>query len=186
MRSELVSCSKHNCSSTHTRARIGKSLSYLQLNLYRSHIGLFPELFLPFRCQLPILSCPRNPLSSIGSKHRMSKHRFMISRNTNHQHITAYWIAFGPHGPRALPPPGEGKKVFFYTAIGVGVSFALFAFIRMFAGPEPHTMTKEWQEASNEYLKVRPCPLSPSVVSAMAPPFSLSFGSIANRSIPPL
>lgn len=99
------------------------------------------------------------------------KHRFMISRNTNHQHITAYWIAFGPHGPRALPPPGEGKKVFFYTAIGVGVSFALFAFIRMFAGPEPHTMTKEWQEASNEYLKVRTCPLPPALSLLWLPLF---------------
>lgn len=27
--------------------------------------------------------------------------------------------------------------------------------MRMFAKPPPHTMTREWQEASNEYLKVR-------------------------------
>lgn len=65
----------------------------------------------------------------------------------------AYWIAFGPHGPRALPPPGEGTKVTLYTVIGIGVSFVIFATMRMFAGPAPHTMTKEWQEASNEYLK---------------------------------
>ncbi|KAK4214011.1 putative cytochrome c oxidase [Rhypophila sp. PSN 637] len=65
----------------------------------------------------------------------------------------AYWIAFGPHGPRALPPPDEGKKVFLYTAIGVGVSLALFATLRAFAKPAPYTMTKEWQEATNEYLK---------------------------------
>lgn len=69
--------------------------------------------------------------------------------------IAAYWIAFGPHGPRALPPPDEGKKVFLYTAIGVGVSLALFATLRAFAKPAPYTMTKEWQEATNEYLKVR-------------------------------
>lgn len=68
---------------------------------------------------------------------------------------TAYWIAFGPHGPRALPPPGEGKKVALYTVVGVGVSLAIFATMRMFAKPAPHTMTREWQEASNEYLKVR-------------------------------
>ncbi|KAL7624527.1 Cytochrome c oxidase subunit 5B, mitochondrial [Parahypoxylon ruwenzoriense] len=65
----------------------------------------------------------------------------------------AYWIAFGPHGPRAVPPPDEGRKVALYTAIGVFVSFALFALMRSFGGAAPSTMTKEWQEASNEYLK---------------------------------
>jgi cytochrome c oxidase subunit 4 len=66
----------------------------------------------------------------------------------------AYYIAFGAHGPRALPPPGEGWKVAMYTAVGVGVSLALFVTIRAFANPAPHTMNKEYQEATNEYLKV--------------------------------
>ncbi|KAI5854538.1 cytochrome c oxidase polypeptide V [Durotheca rogersii] len=65
----------------------------------------------------------------------------------------AYWIAFGPHGPRAMPPADEGRKVAIYTAVGMLVSFALFATIRSFAGPAPSTMTREWQEASNEFLK---------------------------------
>ncbi|KAJ9149813.1 hypothetical protein NKR23_g3939 [Pleurostoma richardsiae] len=65
----------------------------------------------------------------------------------------AYWIAFGPHGPRAVPPPGEGKKVALYTVVGLGVSLAIFAAMRSFAKPPPHTMTKEWQEATNEYMK---------------------------------
>jgi len=65
----------------------------------------------------------------------------------------SYWIAFGPHGPRAVPPPGEGTKVFWYTMIGVGVSFALFYAVRLAARPPPSTMTKEWQEASEEYGK---------------------------------
>lgn len=68
--------------------------------------------------------------------------------------IIAYWIAFGPHGPRAQAPPGEGKKVFLYTMLGVVASGVLFAGARLFAGPPPKTMTKEWQEASNEYLLV--------------------------------
>jgi cytochrome c oxidase subunit 4 len=68
--------------------------------------------------------------------------------------VIAYWIAFGPHGPRALDPPGEGKTVFFGTIIGVLASLALFVGIRALANPAPHTMNKEWQEASNEYLKV--------------------------------
>jgi len=63
----------------------------------------------------------------------------------------SYWIAFGPHGPRAVPPPGEGTKVFVYTMIGMGVSFALFYAVRLAARPPPSTMTKEWQEASEEY-----------------------------------
>jgi cytochrome c oxidase subunit 4 len=65
----------------------------------------------------------------------------------------AYYVAFGPHGPRAAPPPGENTKVFLYTMIGVGVSFATFYAIRLGGRPAPKTMTKEWQEASNEYLK---------------------------------
>lgn len=71
------------------------------------------------------------------------------------QKSTAYWIAFGPHGPRSLPPPDEGKKVALGVAVGVLVSLALFSTSRMFAKPAPHTMTKEWQEQANEYLKVR-------------------------------
>jgi hypothetical protein len=70
--------------------------------------------------------------------------------------FAAYWIAFGPHGPRAEPPANEGKKVAFYTAVCIGVAFVIFAGMRSFAGPSPHTMTREWQEAANEYLKVRP------------------------------
>ncbi|KAL7267308.1 Cytochrome c oxidase subunit 5B, mitochondrial [Rhizina undulata] len=65
----------------------------------------------------------------------------------------SYWIAFGPHGPRAVPPPGEGKKIFFYTLIGLGASFALFYSARVAARPAPKSMTREWQEASDEYLK---------------------------------
>ena len=43
--------------------------------------------------------------------------------------------------------------------IGVAVSFALFAGIRMGAKGSPGTMNKEYQEATNEYLKV--CDFSP-------------------------
>lgn len=67
---------------------------------------------------------------------------------------TAYWIAFGPHGPRAGPAPGEGSRVFWGVAASVAASLGIFATVRMFAGPAPETMTKEYQEASNEFLKV--------------------------------
>jgi cytochrome c oxidase subunit 4 len=66
----------------------------------------------------------------------------------------AYYIAFGAHGPRAQTPPGEGWKVAGYTVLGVGVSLAVFVAIRMFAKGSPGTMNKEYQEATNEYLKV--------------------------------
>jgi len=68
----------------------------------------------------------------------------------------AWWIAFGPHGPRAETPPGEWGRIWFYTAIGVAASAVLFYGIHAFARPPPRTMTKEWQEATNEYLKVSP------------------------------
>lgn len=68
--------------------------------------------------------------------------------------LTAYWIAFGPHGPRAQAPPGENTKVFLYTIIGVLAAGGVFGFTRYFARGTPHTMNKEWQEATNEYLRV--------------------------------
>lgn len=68
---------------------------------------------------------------------------------------TAYWIAFGPHGPRAQTPPGEGWKIVNYTLVGVAASAVLFFGTRYFARPPPRTLSKEWQEASEEYLRVR-------------------------------
>ncbi|KAJ5653776.1 Cytochrome c oxidase polypeptide 5 [Penicillium odoratum] len=63
----------------------------------------------------------------------------------------AYWIAFGPHGPRAQAPKGEGWKILFKVTQLTLVSFAIFYAIHLFAKPQPKTMSKEWQEASNEY-----------------------------------
>lgn len=103
--------------------------------------------------------------SSDDKQHHDDHHRGRLKRHTqcpDHRktdmHFSpnaAYYIAFGPHGPRALPPPGEQKKVFAYTAAGVLLSFVIFATMRSFAKPAPSTMTKEWQEATNEFLKVR-------------------------------
>jgi cytochrome c oxidase subunit 4 len=69
--------------------------------------------------------------------------------------IAAWWIAFGPHGPRAEAPPGEWTRVSLYSGIGLAISAVLFLVIHSFSRPPPRTMTKEWQEATNEYLKVR-------------------------------
>ena len=64
----------------------------------------------------------------------------------------AYWIAFGPHGPRAADPPGSGARVAWGVFTGLAASLALFGLIRFVAKPGPHTMNKERQEASNELL----------------------------------
>lgn len=66
----------------------------------------------------------------------------------------AYWIAFGPHGPRAQPPKGEGFKIFLKVTQLCIASVLVFYAIHYFAKPMPKTMSKEWQEASNEYAKV--------------------------------
>lgn len=42
-----------------------------------------------------------------------------------------------------------------YTFFAIVASAVLFGATRSFARQEPRTMTKEWQEASNEYMKVR-------------------------------
>jgi hypothetical protein len=68
--------------------------------------------------------------------------------------MIAYWIAFGPHGPRAVDPPGTNARVAWGVAIGLGVSFAVFGLIRAMAKPAPYTMTKEYQEQANEHLRV--------------------------------
>jgi cytochrome c oxidase subunit 4 len=65
----------------------------------------------------------------------------------------AYWIAFGSHGPRKETPKGEGWRITSKVAQLIAVSVAVFYSTRIFARDPPHTLTKEWQEASNEYAK---------------------------------
>ncbi|KAG2157012.1 COX4, subunit IV of cytochrome c oxidase [Suillus clintonianus] len=65
----------------------------------------------------------------------------------------AYYVAFGPHGPRApVSPPGQGLKVFLFTMGLVGVAGLLSIAIRSRAPPPPKTLTREWEEATNERL----------------------------------
>jgi len=63
----------------------------------------------------------------------------------------AYYVAFGPHGPRAdLHPTGSTPKLILAIAVGVAAGGGLFLASRAFANPPPKSMSKEWQEASNE------------------------------------
>ncbi|KAI5309205.1 Cytochrome c oxidase subunit 5A, partial [Ascosphaera atra] len=65
----------------------------------------------------------------------------------------AYWISFGPHGPRAETPKGEGWKQLYHVSWYLGITLLVFLGIRSFANPPPKTMSKEWQEMTNEYAK---------------------------------
>lgn len=66
----------------------------------------------------------------------------------------AYYISFGEWGPRRpLYQPGDKSKIFWGVIAGLGAGFGLFAVIRQFAAPPPTTMNREWQDASDEYLK---------------------------------
>ncbi|KAF8126025.1 cytochrome c oxidase subunit IV family [Boletus edulis] len=63
----------------------------------------------------------------------------------------AYYVAFGPHGPRTpVSPPGQGLRVFIYTLGLVSVAGLLSLAVRSRAPPPPKTLSREWQEASNE------------------------------------
>jgi len=63
----------------------------------------------------------------------------------------AYYVAFGPHGPRTpVSPPGQAFKVITGISVMIGVATLMYFGVRAMAPPPPKTMTKEWQEASNE------------------------------------
>ncbi|KAI7901515.1 cytochrome c oxidase subunit IV [Cokeromyces recurvatus] len=66
----------------------------------------------------------------------------------------AYYIAFGAHGPREpLTKPGHGMKVLAGVTGVLAASGVLFYLIRLGAQETPKTVSREWQEATNEYLK---------------------------------
>ncbi|KAG0072924.1 Cytochrome c oxidase subunit 5A [Linnemannia elongata] len=76
------------------------------------------------------------------------------TKMTTEQKKAAYWVAFGLHGARTpLTGPGHALKVAAGTTAVVGAAGALFLWIRSKGGEKPTTMTKEWQEASNEYAR---------------------------------
>ncbi|KAF8147565.1 cytochrome c oxidase subunit IV-domain-containing protein [Crassisporium funariophilum] len=63
----------------------------------------------------------------------------------------AYYVAFGPHGPRApTSQPGDGLKITLATTALVGLAGLLFYGIKSMSPAPPKSLTKEWQEASNE------------------------------------
>ncbi len=57
-----------------------------------------------------------------------------------------------------------------YTLYGVGAALAIVVIVRQFAREPPTTMTKAYQEQSNEYLKVSQAPTLPSFLFPPRPP----------------
>ncbi|KAG7666117.1 cox5 [[Candida] subhashii] len=73
---------------------------------------------------------------------------------TSAEKKAAYYISFGAWGPRRpIYGPGDKQKVFWGVVGGIVASIVIFAGIKQLAAPAPHTMTREWQEKSDEYLK---------------------------------
>ncbi|KAG7442516.1 COX4, subunit IV of cytochrome c oxidase [Guyanagaster necrorhizus] len=63
----------------------------------------------------------------------------------------AYFVSFGPHGHRApASKPGDNLKIAASVAGLLGVSYLLMLGVKAMAPAPPKTITKEWQEASNE------------------------------------
>ncbi|KAG0744066.1 hypothetical protein G6F57_006095 [Rhizopus arrhizus] len=66
----------------------------------------------------------------------------------------AYYIAFGAHGPREpFTKPGHALKVLGGVTGVLAASGALFYAIRLNGQETPRTINKEWEQATNEYLK---------------------------------
>jgi cytochrome c oxidase subunit 4 len=72
---------------------------------------------------------------------------------TFHEKKASYWIAFGEHSARKMPDTGDPKDIARLTMYGIIAAMVVFAATRAMARPAPHTMTKEWQEATEEYMK---------------------------------
>ncbi|EUC57132.1 cytochrome C oxidase, subunit IV/COX5b [Rhizoctonia solani AG-3 Rhs1AP] len=63
----------------------------------------------------------------------------------------AYFVAFGPHGPRTpTSPPGQTMKVIMGTVAVFALAGGGFGIVRSFGGPVPRTITKEYEQAMNE------------------------------------
>jgi cytochrome c oxidase subunit 4 len=65
----------------------------------------------------------------------------------------AWYISYGAWGPRRpVHPEGSAKKIVFGIGAVVASALVLFGIFRAVTPPLPKTMSKEWQEKSNEIL----------------------------------
>ena len=65
------------------------------------------------------------------------------SRNFRHLLPTAYFVSFGPHGPRApLHPPGSTPKLLIGIAAALAASLTVFAGIRSLCASRPQSLVQ--------------------------------------------
>ncbi|GAA6030510.1 hypothetical protein JCM8097_006181 [Rhodosporidiobolus ruineniae] len=64
----------------------------------------------------------------------------------------AYYVAFGPHGPRE-PIQADAGKTVAGVAAAIAVGSVLFYLIRLGGSETPKTISREHQEAANERLR---------------------------------
>lgn len=73
---------------------------------------------------------------------------------TDAEKKAAWYISYGAWGPRKpIHPQGEVKKITTGVLAIIAVAGAIFATSRYLSEGLPHTMSREWQEATNERLK---------------------------------
>ena len=66
----------------------------------------------------------------------------------------AYFVAYGPHGPRKpVVPPGQTLRVVLGTVVFVSIGIGLFAATRQLAAPAPKTLEPEYREQMNQRAK---------------------------------
>lgn len=66
----------------------------------------------------------------------------------------AWYISYGEWGPRRpVHAKGDTQRIFIGTMIGVAAAFGAFALIRAFMPEKNKSMSKEWQQATNEQLE---------------------------------
>ncbi|TIB39010.1 hypothetical protein E3P86_01316 [Wallemia ichthyophaga] len=115
------------------------------------------------RCQstLPSLTNLNASWNTLSTEEKQAVYTGIVERqklNWNELSLeekrAAYFISFGSHGPRkALVEEGGNTKVFVGVVASLAATAALYFGIRSFAAPPPQTMSKEWQEASTEYMR---------------------------------
>ncbi|WFD33369.1 Cytochrome c oxidase subunit 5B, mitochondrial [Malassezia cuniculi] len=66
----------------------------------------------------------------------------------------AYFVAYGPYGPRKpVVPKGQTVRVVLGTALFVGLGIGIFAFVRSLAAPAPKTLSPDYREQMTERAK---------------------------------
>ncbi|KAL6453219.1 COX5A Cytochrome c oxidase subunit 5A [Candida maltosa Xu316] len=66
----------------------------------------------------------------------------------------AYYISFGEWGPRSpLYQPGDKAQIWTIVGGAVALSIVLFAALQYFGPKPPASMSRDWQDKSDEYLK---------------------------------